>query len=42
VTILVSVNPDKKCAFSTEEKIFLIEKSIPDDLKKKVKVIPYA
>ncbi|EKE29598.1 MAG: pantetheine-phosphate adenylyltransferase [uncultured bacterium (gcode 4)] len=42
LTILVAVNPDKKWVFSAEERVFLIEKCIPYDIRNRVKVVPYA
>ncbi|EKE28223.1 MAG: pantetheine-phosphate adenylyltransferase [uncultured bacterium (gcode 4)] len=42
VTVLVAINPDKKWTFTTEEKVFLIEKSLPEDIRNKVKVVTYA
>jgi len=41
VTILVGVHPEKKTTFSWEERKFLIEKSLPSDIAKRVKVITY-
>ena len=42
--IVVGVNEEKKSAytFSTEEKVFLIKRSIPAEYIKRVKVIPYS
>lgn len=41
VSILVSTHPDKKTMFFPEERVFLTEKSIPDDIASRVKIIPY-
>ena len=42
--IVIGVNEEKenKSTFSAEEKVFLIEKSIPNEYKNRVEVIPYS
>lgn len=41
ISVLISSNPDKKTMFSSNERVFLAEKSIPDDIVSRLKIIPY-